>query len=135
MATKVEIPQLALDLVSTALMAGLMNSGYDFRVEIPLVVSVDKIPLIVSVATFVSLYGSLSSTTKISELFNTSTSSKESFLSSTPSLELLMSSTCSSDWILHPLKFSTISAKTPAAIHLSSDQLASFFCTLLVPGD
>ena len=41
------LPKLAIDLVSMALMAGLMNSGYNFRVEIPLVVSVDKIPLIV----------------------------------------------------------------------------------------
>ena len=46
-ATKVGLPQLALNLVSKALMAGLMNSGYNFHVEIPLVVSVDKILLIV----------------------------------------------------------------------------------------
>ena len=48
MATKVGLPQLTLDLVSTALMAGLMNSGNNFRVKIPLVVSGDKIPLVVS---------------------------------------------------------------------------------------
>ena len=45
--TKVGLQQLALNLISTPLMAGLMNSGYTFRVEIPLVVSVDKILLIV----------------------------------------------------------------------------------------
>ena len=36
--TNFGLPKLALDLVSMALMAGLMNSGYNFRVEIPLVV-------------------------------------------------------------------------------------------------
>ena len=36
-ATKVALPKLALDLVPTAWMAGLMNSGYNFRVGIPLV--------------------------------------------------------------------------------------------------
>ena len=45
------LPKLALDLVSmgqtTAWMAGLMNIGYNFCVEIMLVVSVDEIPLIV----------------------------------------------------------------------------------------
>ena len=46
-ATKVGLPQLALGLVSTAFMAGLMNSGYNFRVEIPLVVSVAEILLVV----------------------------------------------------------------------------------------
>ena len=45
--TNFGLPKLALDLVSMALVAGLVNSGYNFRVEIPLVVSVDKIPLIV----------------------------------------------------------------------------------------
>ena len=45
--TNFELPKLALDLVSMALRAGLMNSGYNFCVEIPLVVSVYKIPLIV----------------------------------------------------------------------------------------
>ena len=45
--TNFGLPKLALDLVSMALVAGLMNSGYNFRVEIPLVVSIDKIPLIV----------------------------------------------------------------------------------------
>ena len=39
--------KLALDLVSMALMAGLMNSGYNFCVQIPLVVSVEKILLTV----------------------------------------------------------------------------------------
>ena len=42
MATKLGLPQLALDLVSmcprTARMAGLINSGYNFCVEILLVV-------------------------------------------------------------------------------------------------
>ena len=41
-ATKFGLQKLALELISmgrmTALMAGLMNSGYNFRVEIPLVV-------------------------------------------------------------------------------------------------
>ena len=46
---KLGLPQLALDLVSTAWMAGLMNSGYNFRVEIQLVVSVAEIPLVVRV--------------------------------------------------------------------------------------
>ena len=46
-ATKVGLPQLALDLFSTAWMYGSMNSGYNFRIEIPLVVSVAKIPLVV----------------------------------------------------------------------------------------
>ena len=45
--TNFGLPKLALDLVSMDLMAGLMNSGYNFRVKIPLVVSVDIIPLIV----------------------------------------------------------------------------------------
>ena len=45
--TNFGLPKLALDLLSRALMAGLMNSGYNFRVGIPLVVSVDKILLIV----------------------------------------------------------------------------------------
>ena len=44
---KLGLPQLALDLVSTAWMAGLMNSGYNFRVEISLVVSVAEITLVV----------------------------------------------------------------------------------------
>ena len=47
MATNVGLWQLALDLVSTALMAGLMNSGYNFGVEIPLVVSASENPLVV----------------------------------------------------------------------------------------
>ena len=34
---KLGLPKLALDLVSTASMAGLMNSGYNFRVGITLV--------------------------------------------------------------------------------------------------
>ena len=46
-AAKVGLPQLALELVSTAWMAGMMNSGYNFRVEIPLVVSLAEIPLVV----------------------------------------------------------------------------------------
>ena len=41
------LPKLALDLVSMALMASLMNRGYSYCVKIPLVVSVDKIPLMV----------------------------------------------------------------------------------------
>ena len=46
-ATKVGLPQVALDLISTAWMAGLMNNGYNFRVGIPLVVSVSENPLVV----------------------------------------------------------------------------------------
>ena len=50
-AMKLGLPQLALDLVSmgqmTAWMAGLMNNGYNFCVEILLVVSVAEIPLVV----------------------------------------------------------------------------------------
>ena len=49
--TKLGLPKLALDLVSmgrtTAWMTGLMNNGYNFRVEILLVVSVAEIPLVV----------------------------------------------------------------------------------------
>ena len=48
---KLELPQLDLDLVlmhqATAWTAGLMNNGYNFRVKIPLVVSVAEIPLVV----------------------------------------------------------------------------------------
>ena len=44
---KLGLPQLALELVSTAWMAGLMNSAYNFRVEIPFVVSVAEILLVV----------------------------------------------------------------------------------------
>ena len=44
---KLGIPQLALDLVLAAWIAGMMNSGYNLRVEIPLVVSVAGIQLIV----------------------------------------------------------------------------------------
>ena len=44
---KLGLLQLALDLVLTAWMAGLMNSGYNFHVEIPLVVSVSEIMLVV----------------------------------------------------------------------------------------
>ena len=43
---KLGLPQIALDLVSTAWMAGLMNSGYIFRVEFQLVVSVAAILLV-----------------------------------------------------------------------------------------
>ena len=46
-ATEVGLPQLALDLVSTAWIAGLMNSGYNFRFKILLVVSLAEIPLVV----------------------------------------------------------------------------------------
>ena len=50
-ATKFGLPKIALDLVSmgqtTYWMAGLMNSGYNFCVEIPLVVSVAEISLVV----------------------------------------------------------------------------------------
>ena len=49
--TNFGLPKLALDLVSmgrtTIWMAGLMNIGYNFCVEIPLVVSVAEIPLVV----------------------------------------------------------------------------------------
>ena len=44
---KLGLPQLSLDLVSTAWMDGLMNSGYNFRSEIPLVASIYEIPLVV----------------------------------------------------------------------------------------
>ena len=44
---KLGLPKIALDLVSTAWMASLMNSGYNFRVGIPLVVSVSKSQLVV----------------------------------------------------------------------------------------
>ena len=45
--TKVGLPQLALDLVSTALVAGLINSGYNFLIEILLIVSVSENMLVV----------------------------------------------------------------------------------------
>ena len=44
--TKLGLPQLGLDLVSTAWIAGLMNNGYYFRVEILSVVSVAEISLV-----------------------------------------------------------------------------------------
>ena len=44
---KLGVLKIALDLVSTAWMAVLMNSGYNFCVKIPLVVTVAKIPLVV----------------------------------------------------------------------------------------
>ena len=43
---KIGLPELALDLVSEAWIAGMMNSGYNFCVEIPLVVSVAEVPLV-----------------------------------------------------------------------------------------
>ena len=43
---KLGLPELALDLDSTAWIAEMMNNGYNFRVEIPLVVSVDEILLV-----------------------------------------------------------------------------------------
>ena len=139
MTAKLGLLQLALNLVSTAWMASLMNSGYNFRVEIVLVVSVAEIIFLMCVAILGSLFQSLPSTTNFSESFMTSTCSAESFLNqflaSTCSLESIILSTFSSDWILHPLKFSTISARMPAASRLSYDQLASFFCTPLVTGD
>ena len=50
-ATNVGLPQLTLDLVSmgrtTAWMAGLMSNGYNFRVDILLLVSVSEILLVV----------------------------------------------------------------------------------------
>ena len=45
--TKLGLLQLPQDLVSTAWMASLMNSEYNFRVEIPLVVSLDETMLVV----------------------------------------------------------------------------------------
>ena len=49
--TNLWLPKIALDLISmgrtTAWMDGLINIGYNFRVEIPLVVSVAEIPLVV----------------------------------------------------------------------------------------
>ena len=47
MAMKLGLPQLALDLVLTAWIAGLMKNGYNFCVEILLVMSVAEIPLVV----------------------------------------------------------------------------------------
>ena len=44
---KLALPQLVLDLVSTAWMAGMMNNRYNFCVEILSVVSVSEIPLVV----------------------------------------------------------------------------------------
>ena len=44
--TNLGLPQLVLDLVSTAWIAGMMNNGYNFRFEIPLVVSLAEIPLV-----------------------------------------------------------------------------------------
>ena len=46
MAMKVGLPELALELVLTACIAGLINNEYNCRVEIPLVVSVAYIPLV-----------------------------------------------------------------------------------------
>ena len=50
-ATKFGLRKLAIDLISmvrtTAWVAGLMNNEYNFRVEIPLVVSVAEITLLV----------------------------------------------------------------------------------------
>ena len=43
MTEKPGLPQLTIDLILTAWMSGLMNSGYNFRVEIPLVVSAAEI--------------------------------------------------------------------------------------------
>ena len=45
-ATNVGLPKLALDLVSTAWISGLMKNGYILHVEIPLVMSVAEIPLV-----------------------------------------------------------------------------------------
>ena len=53
-------------------------------------------------------------------------------------VEILKGCTIQSDeevnWIVHPFKFSTISARTPAPSRLSNDQFTSFFCTFLVTG-
>ena len=46
-ATNFGLPQFAQDLFSTAWMAGMMNNGYNFCVEILLVVSVPEILLVV----------------------------------------------------------------------------------------
>ena len=62
---KLGLPQLALDLVSTTWIAVMMNSEKKNCVEIMLVVSLAKIPLIVLVATFGLLFGSLPSTSQI----------------------------------------------------------------------
>ena len=43
---KLLLPEIGLDIVSTAWMAGLMNSGYNFCVEIPVVVSLAEILLV-----------------------------------------------------------------------------------------
>ena len=45
--TNFGLPKLAIDLISTAWMAGMMNRGYNFRVEILLVVSLAEILLVV----------------------------------------------------------------------------------------
>ena len=58
---------------TTAWMAWFMKHGNNFRVRIPLVISVAEIPLMVWVATLWLLFGSLPPKTKISESFMTST--------------------------------------------------------------
>ena len=121
-----------------------------------------KFPLVVWVATFGlllgSLFGSLLVTTNfsesliasacLSESFIWSTCSAESFLNqvltSTCYSELFISSTCLSEFlcaeslivdrIVHPLKFSTISARTPEASCISNENFASFFCTFIATG-
>ena len=45
--TKLGLLQIALDPISTTWIAGLMNNGYNFRVERPLVVLVAEVPLVV----------------------------------------------------------------------------------------
>ena len=120
----------------TAWMAWLMNNGYNFRVEITLVVSVSEIPLVVRLATLGYLFGSLPSTTNFSESLIASTCLAESFLNqflaSTCSTESIIVSTWSSDWIVHSLNYLIISSRMPAASRLSNDQFASLFCTFLV---
>ena len=44
-------------------------------------------------------------------------------------------SACSYDCIEHPLKFSTVSARTLEASRLSNEHFASFFCTFIVTRD
>ena len=121
---------------TTAWMVGLIN---DFCVEISLVAWVSEIPLIVLLDTLGSLFGLLPSTTNFLESIIASTCSAEPFLNqfleSTCSSESIFVSNRSSDWIVHPLNYLTISSRTPAVSHLYNDQFASIFCTYIVMED
>ena len=67
--------------------------------------------------------------------FLLSTCSSESFISSTYFSYLLCVEPLIVDWIVHTLKFSTISARTLEASHISNDVFASCFCTFIAIGD